>query len=171
MHVCKHCVWCFFTETWNNLVSYYFTDLQKQTSYSASVTLIQDFLLIWLVIHTVNWPALCEHKVNVKCCYRDAPCLNKIWCVEAILFRVLKLPAVLLHPRNTQSSQNKPMSQYRACPRGQCTKTILRRLQTTSHMFHIVHVFSSSQSFRAPLERNYSPEQLKQHGKVGTCKY
>ncbi|KAI2659591.1 PDZ and LIM domain protein 2 [Labeo rohita] len=92
------------------------TDLQKQTSYSASVTLIQDFLLIW----------------------------------------------------NTQSSQNKPMSQYRACPRGQCTKTILRRLQTTSHMFHIVHVFSSSQSFRAPLERNYSPEQLKQHGKVST---
>ncbi|XP_050977021.1 PDZ and LIM domain protein 2 isoform X2 [Labeo rohita] len=26
----------------------------------------------------------------------------------------------------------------------------------------------SSQSFRAPLERNYSPEQLKQHGKVST---
>ncbi len=157
-------VWCFFTETQNNLVSSYLTDLQKQTSYSAAV--IQDFLLIGLVIHTVNWPALCEHNVNVKC--RRPIQLVWIKLVRTILFCVLKLPAVLLHPGALSPAKTNPWVRTGPVQEVSAPEPCW---DVFKQQFLIVHVFSSSQSFRAPLERIYSPEQLKQHDKVGTCKY
>ncbi len=152
-------VWCFFTESRNNLVFYYLTDLQKQTSYSAAV--IQDFLLIQLVIHTVTDQLFVNITLMLNVTTGKA-CLNKLVRTSCFVFIETSCCSSSTQEPSVRPKQTHESGQ--ASPRGQRPRTTQRCLQTTSHVFLIVHVFSSSQSSRAPLER--SPEQLKQHDKV-----